>query len=116
MRAPADSIQRLARHKALADLGSPVLDQALAARLLPRLPAWRFQKPAGGAALWIELPGCDARSFAQVALRHGVEVVPGAVMDPTGTHDNYLRLPYTFPADVLTEVAARLAAAWAELV
>ncbi|KAB2352762.1 PLP-dependent aminotransferase family protein [Actinomadura rudentiformis] len=141
VRAPVGTIQRLARHKALADLGSPVLDQALAARLLPRLPeiaaargavlrqrldhltallgerlpAWRFQKPAGGAALWIELPGCDARGFAQVALRHGVEVVPGAAMDPTGAHDNYLRLPYTFPSDVLTEVAARLAAAWAEL-
>lgn len=141
VRAPAGTIERLARHKALADLGSPVLDQALAARLLPRLPEiaaargavlrerldhlmallaerlpeWRFRPPAGGSALWIELPGRDARTFAQVALRHGVEVVPGAAMDPTGAHDGYLRLPYTFPADVLTEVAARLAAAWAEL-
>jgi DNA-binding transcriptional MocR family regulator len=141
VRAPAETIERLARHKALADLGSPVLDQALAARLLPRLPEiaaargailrqrldhltkllgeqlpeWRFRPPAGGSALWIELPGRDASSFAQVALRHGVEVVPGATMDPTGAHDNHLRLPYTFPADVLTEVATRLAAAWAEL-
>ena len=29
--------ERLARHKALADLGSPVIDQAFTARLLPRL-------------------------------------------------------------------------------
>ncbi|TDB91583.1 PLP-dependent aminotransferase family protein [Actinomadura sp. KC216] len=141
VRAPAGTIERLARHKALADLGSPVLDQALAARLLPRLPEiaaargvvlrdrldhltallaehlpeWRFQPPAGGSALWIELPGRDARAFAQVALRYGVEVVPGATMDPTGAHDGYLRLPFTFPADVLTEVAARLTAAWADL-
>ncbi|MFB4315177.1 PLP-dependent aminotransferase family protein [Actinomadura sp. 21ATH] len=141
VRAPAGTVERLARHKALADLGSPVLDQALAARLLPRLPEiaaargavlrerldhltallgerlpeWRFDPPAGGSALWIELPGRDARAFAQVALRYGVEVVPGATMDPSGAHDGYLRLPYTFPADVLTEVTARLAAAWGEL-
>ncbi|URN09694.1 PLP-dependent aminotransferase family protein [Actinomadura madurae] len=141
VRGPAGVIERLARHKALADLGSPVLDQALAARLLPRLPdiaaaraavlrrrldhlaallrerlpGWRFRPPDGGSALWIELPGRDARDFAQVALRHGVEVVPGAAMDPTGAHDRHLRLPYTFPADVLTEATARLAAAWDEL-
>jgi DNA-binding transcriptional MocR family regulator len=141
VRAPSGIVERLARHKALADLGSPVLDQALAARLLPRLPEiaaargavlrqrldhltallgerlpeWRFRPPAGGSALWIELPGRDAGAFAQVALRHGVEVVPGAAMDHTGAHDGHLRLPYTFPADVLTEVADRLAAAWAEL-
>ena len=33
----AASAERLARHKALADLGSPVIDQALTARLLPWL-------------------------------------------------------------------------------
>jgi DNA-binding transcriptional MocR family regulator len=141
VRGPAGVIERLARHKALADLGSPVLDQALAARLLPRLPdiaaaraavlrqrldhltallgerlpEWRFRPPSGGSALWIELPGQDARGFAQVALRHGVEVVPGAAMDPSGAHDGYLRLPCTFPIDVLTEVTTRLTAAWAEL-
>ncbi|MEU8118380.1 PLP-dependent aminotransferase family protein [Spirillospora sp. NPDC049024] len=141
VRAPAATIERLARHKALADLGSPVIEQALAARLLPRLPdiaaargavlrqrldhltallgerlpEWRFRPPSGGAALWIELPGRDARTFAQLALRHGVEVVPGSAMDPSGAHDGYLRLPFTFPTDVLTEVTVRLAAAWEEL-
>ncbi|KUJ65738.1 GntR family transcriptional regulator [Streptomyces albus subsp. albus] len=141
VRAPAATVERLARHKALADLGGPLLDQALAARLLPELPAlnatraevlsdrlrlvrallarhlpdWRCATPDGGAALWIDLPGTDARVFAQVALRHGVEVVPGATMDPEGRHDSYIRLPYAFPADLLTEAVHRLAAAWAEL-
>ncbi|WP_207944745.1 PLP-dependent aminotransferase family protein [Actinomadura rubrisoli] len=141
VRAPAGAAERLARHKALADLGSPVLDQALAARLLPRLhelearrsaaarqrldhltgllrerfPAWRWTAPDGGAALWIELPRIDARSFAHVALRHGVEIVPGAAMDPDGGHDHYIRLPFTFPAETLTELVDRLGRAWAEL-
>jgi DNA-binding transcriptional MocR family regulator len=141
VRAEQTVVDRLARRKALADLGSPVIDQALAARLLPRLaavtaaraaatadrlahlealltarlPEWRWRRPAGGSALWIQLPDTDAAVFAQVALRHGVEVVPGAAMDPDGGHDDHIRLPSTFPVEVLDHLVARLAAAWAEL-
>jgi DNA-binding transcriptional MocR family regulator len=141
VRAPCEITERLARLKALADLGSPVLDQALAARLLPKLtdltadrrrrlrerldclsvlmreflPTWRWRVPDGGSALWIELPDTDARVFAQVALRHGVEVVPGATMDPSGAHDCYIRLPCTFPPEVLAEVVQRLRRSWDEL-
>lgn len=138
VRGPVDVVQRLARLKALADMGSAVIDQALAARLLPRaaelsvereelrrtrmatadallseqLPEWRWRIPDGGPALWIELPDADARSFSATALRHGVEVVPGDSTDPSGAHDSYLRLPVTFSPDVLAEVVARLRRAW----
>ncbi|GAA4238443.1 PLP-dependent aminotransferase family protein [Actinomadura meridiana] len=141
IRAPAAITERLARLKALADLGSPVLDQALAARLLPRLtelsqerapalrrrlehlcaqlskglPEWRWRVPDGGSALWVDLSGVDAQVFAQVALRHGVEVVPGAAMDPSGAHDSFLRVPYTFEEETLTELVHRLRGAWADL-
>lgn len=141
VRAPAEVIERLARRKALADLGSPLLDQALAARLLreidtltaardaelgrrlillerllhERLPTWRWRTPDGGAALWVELPGVDASVYAQVALRHGVEIVPGSAMDPDGGHDTFLRIPFTFTPDVLAELVRRLARAWTEL-
>ena len=63
----------------------------------------------------MELPGVDAAVFAQIALRHGVEAIPGRSMDVSGGHDSFLRLPYCFPADFLTEVVRRLATAWAEL-
>jgi DNA-binding transcriptional MocR family regulator len=141
IRAPKPLAERLARHKALADLGSPVIDQALTARLLPRLhemtaerarlatvrrklmgqllterlPEWSWQEPDGGSALWIKLPDTDARTFAQVALRHGVEVVPGRAMDPTGEHDDHLRVPFSYPAEVMSDAVDRLAAAWREL-
>ncbi|MGH3716278.1 MAG: PLP-dependent aminotransferase family protein, partial [Micromonosporaceae bacterium] len=141
VRAPGDVIERLARHKALADLGSPVLDQALAARLLPRLgpltatrqatlrqrlhrletslraelPDWRWRTPDGGSALWIDLGTVNAQVYAQVALRHGIEVVPGAAMDASGAHDGFIRLPYTFPEPVLDELVVRLRRAWADL-
>ena len=141
VRGPGEVIERLARHKVRADLASPVLDQAVAARLLPtitdiaasrssamrprldhlvrlltaELPRWRWQLPDGGFALWVELPDTNAQTFAQVALRHGVEIVPGSVTDPTGRHDSYIRVPYTFPIPTLTEMVARLRRAWTEL-
>lgn len=142
IRAPQDTVARLARLKALNDLGSPLLDQALAARLLPELPTlapererirrerlaiitqllaeqlpqWRWQEPLGGSVLWIRLPpGTDARIYAQVALRHGAEVIPGATMDPTGAHDHYIRLPCSFAPDTAAELVSRLSTAWAAL-
>ncbi|MCO5967359.1 aminotransferase-like domain-containing protein [Actinoallomurus soli] len=141
VRAPAEVVQRLARRKVLADIAGPVLDQALAARLVPRLeeitrarapelarrldhveallrdrlPRWRWRRPDGGGALWIELPGVDADTFAQVALRHGVEVVPGSVMDPGRAHDSHIRVPFTLPRERLDVLVHRLARAWAEI-
>jgi len=84
-------------------------------RLTARLPHWRWHTPDGGSALWVHLPDTNAQVFAQVALRHGVEVVPGSVTDPTGWHDSYIRLPFTFPIPVLTEIVDRLYRAWHEL-
>ena len=141
IRASRPLAERLARHKALADLGSPVIDQALTARLLPRLteltstrarlatvrkklmgellterlPDWEWEAPVGGSALWVRLPDTDARVFAQVALRHGVEVVAGQAMDPSGAHDDYLRVPFAYSEQVLDDAVGRLSRAWQEL-
>lgn len=139
--ASADVIGRLARRKALADLGSPIIDQLVAARIVPGLPAlvdrrvperqkqlatieallaahlptWRWRTPLGGPSLWVELPGADTTVFSQIALRHGVEAIPGRSMDVSGGHVSFLRLPYCFPEELMAEVVRRLAAAWAEL-
>ncbi|WP_091672863.1 PLP-dependent aminotransferase family protein [Amycolatopsis marina] len=141
VRGPVEVIERCARRKALADLGSPVIDQAVAARLVPRLdelarnrsagqrerctaleellrqrlPDWRWRRPDGGSSLWVELPDTNADVFAQLALRHGVEVIPGSTMDHTGGHENFLRIPFTHSQDVLEELVQRLCRAWAEL-
>jgi DNA-binding transcriptional MocR family regulator len=141
VRGPAPTVARLARLKALADLGSPVLDQAIAARLLPQLPAlaaagervraerldrmaellttwlpdWRWRRPDGGSALWIALPGVDSQVFAQAALRRGIEVVPGAATGTEGGYGDHIRVPFTFSADLIETVVARLAATWAEV-
>jgi DNA-binding transcriptional MocR family regulator len=138
VRAPTPVIERLVRLKTMADLGSPVFDQAVAARLVPdleahiarrsiglkaglalveaglstRLPGWRWQRPDGGPALWAQMGHGDASTFAQVALRHGVEVVPGETMAPDGGHRDRVRIPYCFDQPILDEMINRLARAW----
>jgi hypothetical protein len=47
-----------------------------------------------------------------VALRFGVEVIPGDQMSPTGDDRRHLRLPYTAEPTVLDETLRRLARAW----
>ena len=140
VRGPASLIARLARLKALHDLGSDLPSQLAATRLLDdfapvlesrtasvraghdhlraelarRLPSWTCAPATGGQTLWVRLPHGDGVSFAQLALRHGVAVLPGATTDALGGSLRHLRLHFLAPPEVLTEAVRRLAAAWAE--
>ena len=76
------------------------------------LPDWQWRRPKGGPSLWIELPSGNASAYTQVALRFGVEVIPGDQMSPTGDDRRRLRLPYTAEPPVLEETIRRLAQAW----
>jgi DNA-binding transcriptional MocR family regulator len=138
LRVPEPWLDRLARYKVAADLGSAIIDQSIAARLIDRLPEleaansaflrarlhgctellrdrlpeWRWRRPVGGPSLWVQLPKGDAAQFSQVALRYGVEVIPGAAFATDGTHGDHLRLPFTFEPGVMAEAVDRLARAW----
>ena len=138
VRAPEPIVQRLARLKSATDLGSPLLTQRIAVHVLdtldefrelrrlqltPRrdllvnllkrqLPEWKFRLPVGGLFLWVELPGSDAREYAQVALRHGVIVLPGPVMSAAEEQSRFVRLPFLAAPETLIAGVARLAAAW----
>ncbi|MEU8757601.1 PLP-dependent aminotransferase family protein [Streptomyces sp. NPDC048659] len=140
VRGPAPLIARLARLKALHDLGSDVPGQLVAARLLDsyepllaarraelraghdllraelarHLPSWECPPCAGGQTLWVRLPHGDGISFAQLALRHGVAVLPGSTMDALGGSVRMLRLHFLLPPDTLREAVRRLATAWRE--
>jgi DNA-binding transcriptional MocR family regulator len=140
VRAEEPVIERLARLKSAADLGSPLLTQAIAVRLLgaveqarrlrraelrgkrdgltamlrERLRDWSFRVPAGGVFLWVKLPCGDAREFAQVALRHGVMILAGPIMSPAGQHAQWIRLPFLAEISTLAAALERLAGAWRE--
>jgi DNA-binding transcriptional MocR family regulator len=138
IRAAEPVVERLARVKSAFDLGSPLIPQAIAVRLLgsidearrlrrnqlkPRrdllagllrkhLPTWKFRVPGGGLFLWVKLPEGDARELAQAALRHGVVILPGPAMSPTGGHTDFLRLPFLAEPATLRMGLGRLSAAW----
>ena len=140
IRAAAPMIERLGRIKTAHDLGSPLVSQAVGARLIhamplaqrlrreqlrPRrallaqllrkhLPQWQFSIPEGGFFLWVRLPDGDARELAQVALRHGVLILPGSMLSAAGLYTRFLRLPFLADPEVLGDGVARLAGAWRE--
>jgi DNA-binding transcriptional MocR family regulator len=138
VRGPEPIIERLARLKSANDLGSPLLTQAIAVRLLgaidrirllrrqqlkarrelmakllhESLPDWKFRIPAGGLFLWVKLPAGDSREFAQVALRHGALILPGSAMSAAEQHTTFIRLPFIAEDEMLRAGVRRLASAW----
>jgi DNA-binding transcriptional MocR family regulator len=138
IRASEEMLARIARLKIIADLGGSLLSQLAAVKLLARadkvkqirrrqvrerferltgllsrhLRDWTWLPPAGGLSLWVRLPEGAASEFAQVALRHGVSVVPGPLASPDGGFDDHLRLPYVLGPEQMEEGVRRLARAW----
>jgi DNA-binding transcriptional MocR family regulator len=122
IRAPRSTIERLARLKAVADLGTTPLAQRLAVALLERigdlrvlrcaemttrvaalsrllrreLPQWCWDEPTGGFALWIHIlgvdQGVDAEAFTELALEEGVLVTPGSRMAVGRRHHDRIRV------------------------
>ena len=85
----------------------------LCALISTQLPAWRVPEvPAAGLSLWVSLPVLDAASFAAVASRHGVTVLPGARACVCGRHRGFIRLSFASQLDTLALAAERLATAW----
>ncbi len=139
VRGPAPEIRRLARLKAMADLGTSVPSQLIALRLLrqdpafeddrrellarrghhlaealaAQLPTWTFDVPEGGLCLWVRLPdGNSARELAISAARHGVALAPGSIQSPSGAYADHIRLPTGHPEPILDQAVRRLTAAW----
>lgn len=86
--------------------------RALADALADRLPDWRFVKPRGGLALWCELPEALSTALAASAERAGVLLAPGPSFTSDGSHERFVRIPYSRPAEELVVAVDRLAAAW----
>ena len=141
VRAPEPVALRFARVKATNDLGSSVVSQLLADRLLREhaatfvpvrraqlrarhevlaaelrraLPSWTWDEPAGGLSIWVRVPG-DAERFARAALDHGVAVATAQPLSPTGGvhHRDRLRLSFAASPEELVEGVRRLSSAWA---
>jgi DNA-binding transcriptional MocR family regulator len=138
IRAPRPAIAQLGRLKAVADLGTSLVSQAIAVHvladvdrirdfrcrelterltlaqdlLLRMLPDWSWWRPKGGLSIWARLPAGSSAELAQIAHRCGVLIVPGPIMSPTARFDQFVRLPFDHDPGVLQEGIHRLASAW----
>jgi DNA-binding transcriptional MocR family regulator len=141
IRTTAPMVRRLVATRAALDLGGPVLDQLVAARLLPEAepvlaarrvelaaardhllgrlgdvcPQWRASRPGGGLSLWVELGAAVSSRLALAARRREVLLAAGPRFGVDGTFERYLRLPYTLRRDRMDAAVDRLALAWREL-
>ncbi len=141
IRCPAELTEQLLAARIAMDLGSPVFEQLVAARLLAdreehwaahrarlrtqrdalvaaladRLPDWRFRLPEGGLSLWCELPLHDrgsALDLSAEAERRDVAVSAGPAFALDGGLDSFVRIPYTRPEEDLRAAVDGLADAW----
>lgn len=141
IRASEELIGRLAVARVSLDLGSPVFEQLVLAELLAdpetllgqrreeirplrdvlvravrtSLPDWTFRVPEGGLSLWCRLPEAMSTRLAVAAVNHGVQVAPGSRFGAHGGLERWLRLPFTQPAEQLTEAVRRLSVAAASI-
>jgi DNA-binding transcriptional MocR family regulator len=141
LRAPESLVARILDCRASMDLGAPVLEQLVVARLLrdrssllaerraglalrrdalasalrSELPDWRFELPGGGLSLWCELPAAVGSSLVGVAQRNGVLLVAGSRFSPDGGLESFIRLPFTLDPDTLRDAVRRLADSYAQL-
>jgi DNA-binding transcriptional MocR family regulator len=138
IRGPSAVIAHLAQLKAVADLGTSTLTQAVGLVLLDDIErmraarrdemrrklqfmesvlradfeAWSWKSPAGGLCLWVRLPHGSALELTQFATRYGVAIAPGTITSPTNRFDDHIRLPFSYQAEVVETGMARLASAW----
>jgi len=139
LRVPAARMDEITRARLSLDLGSPVVEQLAATRLLDdrelvgqrldqlrrsrdaavealahELPDWLVERPGGGLHLWCELPEPVSSALVARAEKRDVILAAGPEFAPEGGLDRFVRIPYAQPAEVLTDAVARLAEAWRE--
>jgi len=138
VRAKPTLIEALTSLKGGQDLGTSLVAQLLAARLLPKielarderwqtlpnarqlaldtlecyLPGWHPLVPQGGASLWVRLPHGSATTFVQWAHRERVRLLPGPTFSVSDDFDQYVRLSFAVPPAQLVEGIKRIRRAW----
>jgi DNA-binding transcriptional MocR family regulator len=138
VRAAADTVSELASVKGAEDLGTSLIAQVLTTRLLRRidearaqrravlgparaavlaklardLPDWQPLSPAGGASIWVRLPGNGATAWAERAERAGVALLAGPTFSCRDGLDDHLRIAFAAPVDHVLAGLDLMATAW----
>lgn len=138
IRAEPGTLATIAAIRPSVDLGTPVLEQLAAARLLAireqvlperrellrrrrqflisllaeHLPDWQPGPGRGGMSLWVRLPAPMSTALAAAASRLGVDLPAGPRFGVDGTLERFIRVPYALPEPQLAEAVELLTRAW----
>jgi DNA-binding transcriptional MocR family regulator len=114
-------IQQLAAEYLLDDLGAARAQRRaelrkrrklLQSELTRLFPDWRWLEPAGGMCLWVDTGEAHTTALTQVALRHGVMLLPGNTYCVGDRGHAFLRLAFGAADADIREALERLRRAW----
>lgn len=134
IRAPRSTVARLAQARTSLDLGTPVLEQLVAAELLgcqeilvaerrhrlgeglaaltsalrEHLPAWAWTAPDGGMSLWADCSPLSSSRLVVAAQARGIALTAGPRFGIDGAFEHRPRLPFTASPDELRSAVLAL--------
>ncbi len=137
LRAEAPLIDALAGALGRTQMGTPVLEQLAVCHLLEdadavllplrarvreqravlleelarHLPTWQVRVPEGGLVLWCRLPSASSSALVSAAGERGLRLAAGSRFGSGHAFEEWLRLPYTQPVEVLRRAVPLLAEA-----
>jgi DNA-binding transcriptional MocR family regulator len=138
IRAEPSLITQLMAARPARELGTPEFEQAVATRLIGRmpeilvqratllrdgrdaavgeltrlLPQWRVPQVNGGVCLWVELDAPLSTGLVMAARARGLHLSAGPRFSPDGGHERHLRVPFTAPPEQLRRAVGILADVW----
>lgn len=141
IRAEPALIQKLVRNRPANDLGTPIVEQLIVARLLEdfdgilslrrqqlregrdyvvaalrrAFPEWLVPEPAGGLTCWVNLGAPVSSQLTVAARNHGLVITSGPRFGLDGSFERFLRVPFSYPRDSTDAAIAALSAAWASI-
>ncbi len=141
IRAERPLIRRLLAVRSPGDLGTPILEQLMVARLLDRMddilegrreqlragrdrlealladafPGWHVPHVDGGIATWVGLGAPVSSQLALAARAEGLIVAAGPRFGIDGAFERFLRLPIGYPAETTEAAVQALVRAWGSL-
>lgn len=141
IRAERDTIQRLVRARPAGDLGTPLLDQLVAAHMLAdfdsvlaqrreqlhagrgylvaalreRFPEWDVPDVAGGLTVWVNMGKPVSSQLTMAARNNGLLIAAGPRFGMDGAFERFLRLPFSYSSEETNRAVDALSAAWSSL-
>ena len=138
IRAERSALASIAAVRPSIDMGTPIVEQLAAARLLDKpdevlperreilqarralltsllrqhIPDFQPGPGGGGMALWVQLPSPMSSALSAAASRLGLDLPSGPRFGVDGSLERFVRIPYTLPEDQLVEAVELLARAW----